>query len=152
MSAPRAHKTKIHLCLTASSGASASASLLLLSLPLTMLPTHSVGASGSRSAVTLPFVCWCLLVVLPPVVLRRIHLPLLPCLHLLSHLCLVWHPSCLVGCHISQHLSLSLLSRLRPVPWPPPFITPQPFVVPLAQRLNPHLLATPPGASASASC
>ena len=46
--------------------AGATPSLLLPSLPPTMLPTHSVGASGSRSAVPLPFVCWCLLLVMPP--------------------------------------------------------------------------------------
>ena len=42
------------------------------------------------------------------------------------------HPSRLVGCCISQRLSLSLLLRLRPVPRPPPFITSQPFVPPLS--------------------
>jgi hypothetical protein len=53
------------------------------------------------------------------------------CLHLSSQLCLALHPSHLVNCCISQRLSLSLLLRLRPEPWPPLFITPQPFVAPL---------------------
>jgi hypothetical protein len=78
--------------------------------------------------------CCRLLVVLPPpVVHRRIHLRLLLCLRLSSHLCLASRPSCLVGCCISQSLSRSRLLHLHPVPWPPPlpFITPPPFVVPL---------------------
>ena len=41
--------------------AGATPSLLLPSLPLTVLPTHSVGASSLRSVVPLPFVCWHLL-------------------------------------------------------------------------------------------
>ena len=41
-------------------------------------------------------------------------------------------PSCSVSCCISQRLSLSLSSRLRPEPLPPLFITPQPFVAPLS--------------------
>jgi hypothetical protein len=114
-------------------GGSASASLLLPSLALTMLPTHSVGASGSHSVAPLPFVCCHLLIVLPPpVVHRRIHLYLLPCLHLLSQLCIALRPSHLVGCRISQCLSLSLSSRLCPAPWRPPFIMPQPFIAPLS--------------------
>jgi hypothetical protein len=99
---------------------------------LTMLPTHSIGTSGSRFAAPLPFVCWRLLVVLPPpVVHRRIHLRLLPCLNLSSRLCLASCPSRLVGCCISQPLSLSLLSHLCPAPRPLPFIMPQPFITPL---------------------
>jgi hypothetical protein len=54
------------------------------------------------------------------------------CLHLSSQLCLASHTSCLVSCCISQRLSLSLSSRLRPEPRPPLFITPQPFVAPLS--------------------
>ena len=46
--------------------AGAALSLLLPSLPPTVLPTHSVGASGSRSAASLLFVYWRLLVVLVP--------------------------------------------------------------------------------------
>jgi hypothetical protein len=50
------------------------------------------------------------------------------CLHLSSQLCLTSRPSRSVSCRISQRLSLSLSSRLRPEPQPPLFITPQPFV------------------------
>jgi hypothetical protein len=53
------------------------------------------------------------------------------CLHLSSQLCLALRPSRLVSCCISQRLSLSLSSRLHPEPWPPPFITSQPFFAPL---------------------
>ena len=62
----------------------------------------------------------------------RTYLHLLLCLHLWSHLCLALPSSRLVGCRISQHLSLSLSSRLHPAPWPPPFITPPPFIAPLS--------------------
>ena len=53
-------------------------------------------------------------------------------LHFSSQLYLTLCPSCSVSCRISQCLSLSLLSRLRPEPWPPLFITPQPFAAPLS--------------------
>ena len=71
-------------------------SSLLPSLPLTVLPTNSIRWRlwGPHSFAPLPCVCWHLLVVLPPVVHWHIHLRLLPCLRLLSHLCLVTHPSC----------------------------------------------------------
>ena len=125
---PENWKTKIHLCLAAQ----VFASLLLPSLPLTTLQIHSVGTFASRSVASLPFVYYCLLVLLPPpVVHRRIHLCLLPCLNLLSQLCLVLRPSRSVGCRISKRLSLSLLLCLCPAPQPLPFIKPQPFVAPL---------------------
>ena len=54
------------------------------------------------------------------------------CLHLSSQLCLASRPSRSVSCRISQRLSLSLSSRLRPEPRPPLFITPQPFAAPLS--------------------
>jgi hypothetical protein len=101
---PENRKTKIYLRF-----------LLLPYLPLTTLPTHSVGASGSRSAASLPFVCCCLFVVLPPpVVHRRICLCLLSCLHLLPQLCLALHPSRSVG-----------LSHF-PAPQPLPLVAPPP--------------------------
>ena len=108
-------------------------SSLLPSLPLTALHTNSLHwhLRGSRSPAPLPHVCWNLLDVLPPVVHWHIHLCLLPHLCLSSHLLLASRPSCLVGCRISQRLSLSLLPRLCPAPWPPPFIMPPPFVVPV---------------------
>ncbi len=84
---------------------------LLPSLPLSALPINSLcwHLQGSCSLAPLPCACWCLIVVLPPVVLHLlIHLRLLPHLHLLSHLCIMLQPSCLVGCCISQRLSLSI--------------------------------------------
>jgi len=67
-------------------------------------------------------------------------------------------PSRLVGCHISQHLSLSLLLRPHLVPWPPHssclhlssclLIW---LVVALPSASPPHLVPTPPGASVSFS-
>ena len=120
------------------------------------MPTYSVGTSGSCSAAPLTFVCWCLLVVLLPYVVHRcIHLRLLPCLHLSSQLCLVVCPSCLVGCHISQRLSLSLLSHLC-LAWRLGLchslclnlsLRPSHSIdCCIAQRLNLHLVATLPGA------
>ena len=58
--------------------------------------------------------CRLLVVLLPPVVHRCIHLCLLPCLHLLSHLCLAWHP-----------LFFSWLSHF-PEPQPLPLVAPLP--------------------------
>ena len=115
-----------------------------LRLPLAAISTTHHAAnllrwcvSGSHSAAPLLFVYCCLLVVLLPVV----HQPA----SLITAL-LVLRPSCSVGCCISQCFSLFLLSCLRPVPWPLPFIMPQPCLrpsclvgCPVAQRLNPLL-------------
>ena len=100
-----------------------------LRLPLAAISTTHHAAnllrwcvSGSHSAAPLLFVYCCLLVVLLPVV----HQPA----SLITAL-LVLRPSCSVGCCISQCFSLFLLSCLRPVPWPLPFIMPQPFIAPV---------------------
>ena len=124
--------------------------LLLHLLPLTTLPTHSVGTSGSCSAAPLPFVCWRLLPVLAPP----------PCAA--ASCCPPTHsppplavPSPLgsVGCCISKRLSLFLLSRLQPAPQPPPFITPQLFVAPLSFDWLSHCPAPqPPSRCNSAWC
>ena len=110
----------------------ASSPLLLLSLPLTAPMTHSIGL------LALVLRCLCLLsdgaslIVQPPVVQRCLHLRLFLRLCLLSYLHLSLRPSCLVGCCVSQRLSLSLSLYLRLAPRPPPFIMPRPFVAPLS--------------------
>jgi len=113
-------------------------SCLLPSLPLTVPPTHSVGALGSPSPVPLHLSDGTSCIVLPPVVHRCLHLCLFSCLRLLSHPHLLSHPSLQVGCCVSQCLSLSLLSRFCAVPQPPPIIMPQPFVGPLDGTLIFH--------------
>jgi hypothetical protein len=107
---------------------------------VTWNPGDTMGVSGHGSYFCLLAVCACsararpLTVpwVMPPTASTMKIEQEGACLHLSSELCLVSRPTHLVGCRISQRLSLSLLSRLRLVPWPPPFIMPQPFAAPLS--------------------
>ena len=94
--------------------------------------------------------CWRLLPVLPPpVVHRRIHLRLLPCLHLSVRLVVAFpNASASSSCRASsRHHSLRHSLRLNFSSRPSRLIGCH-----IAQHLNPHLVATPPGALASASC
>jgi hypothetical protein len=122
--------------------AGATPSLLLLSLPPTVLPTHSVCAFGSHSAV--PFVCWRL-------VLSTGAFTSVSCRASASRHTSASRFSPSVGCCISQSLSCS--SCLRPAPWPPPFITPSPFIAPLLFGWLLHCPAPqPPSCCNSAWC
>ena len=120
----------------------------LPSLSLTVPPTNSLHWHlwGSHSPASLPYVCWRLSVVLPPVVHRHIHLRLLPHIRLPSHL------SHLVGCCISQRLSLSITSCLHPAPWPPQFIMPPPFAAPFLFGWLLRCPAPHPPSCCDASC
>ena len=123
-------------------------------LPLAAVSATHCAANSLRWRLRLLFcgaAASCLLG--PPVVQGRIHLCLLPCLRLSSHLCLALHPLCLVGCCISQSLSRSLLSHHRPVPQPPPFIMHPPFVTPLLfSWLSFSPVPQPPSGRNSAWC